>query len=121
MTQNIRDLLWMAPKGKALHWIGVWARAYGMHMCVWYGAGLGLICDIKTLGFIIIFPNCSNMQRSHCCTALQCITVCIGPSMHVCRQQLVLFQEELKIDYLPKMMNKHLIMLIIIFLITLQY
>ena len=58
---------------------------------------------------------------SHCCTALQCITVCIGPSMHACRQQLVLFQEELKIDYLPKMMNKHLIMLIIIFLITLQY
>ena len=38
--------------------------------------------------------------------------------MHVCtRQQLVLFQEELKIDYLPKMMNKHLIMLIIIFLL----
>ena len=29
----------------------------------------------------------------------------------------MLFQEELKIDYLPKMMNKHLIMLIIIFLL----
>ena len=29
---------------KALHCIGVWVEAYGMHMCVWYGAGLGLIC-----------------------------------------------------------------------------